>query len=93
MIALLLLRPPRWNIYNQAKLFFQQQRFEEAEAALNSSLRARPELRPALTLKGKLAMGLNRFDIARECFREGSIARAEVALRPVSARVFPLRRQ
>ena len=72
MIVWLLLATSALELYNTANTLFQQQRFEEAENALNSALRADPNLVPALTLKGKLAMGLNRFDIARECFEKAA---------------------
>ncbi len=81
MIALFLLATSALEWYNQANTLFQQQRFEEAEIALNSALGAAPTLVPALTLKGKLAMGLNRFDIARQCFEKAA------SLEPASAYV------
>src|SRR5687767_3272296 len=72
ILPFLLLASSAVDLYNQANALFQQQRFQEAEAALNASLSADPNLTPALTLKGKLAMGLNRFDIARECFEKAA---------------------
>lgn len=81
MLALFLFASSALELYNEANALFQQQRFEAAEAALNASLRADPNLVPALTLKGKLAMGLNRFDIARECFEKAA------SLEPKSAYV------
>lgn len=70
MIVLILLASAAIEQYNRANTLFQQQKFAEAEAALNSALKADPELVPALTLKGKLAMALNRFDVARVCFEK-----------------------
>lgn len=72
MLSLLLLASSALELYNEANALFRQQRYPEAEAALNASLRADPDLTPALTLKGKLAMGLNRFDVARECFEKAA---------------------
>jgi tetratricopeptide (TPR) repeat protein len=72
ILPLLLLATSALDFYNQANTLFQQQRYQQAEAALNASLTADPNLTPALTLKGKLAMGLNRFDIARECFEKAA---------------------
>jgi tetratricopeptide (TPR) repeat protein len=72
ILSLLLLASSAVELYNHANSLFQQQKYTEAEAALNASLRADPNLTPALTLKGKLAMGLNRFDIARECFEKAA---------------------
>ena len=51
--------------YDRANTLFQQQRFPEAEAELTAALAENPNLVPALTLKAKLAMALNRFDEAR----------------------------
>ena len=72
ILSLLLFATSALELYDQANSLFQQRRFQEAEAALNASLRADPNLAPALTLKGKLAMGLNRFDVARECFEKAA---------------------
>lgn len=72
ILSLLMLALSALELYNQANSLFQQQRYQEAEAALNASLSADPNLTPALTLKGKLAMGLNRFDVARECFEKAA---------------------
>jgi tetratricopeptide (TPR) repeat protein len=72
MIVLILLASAALEQYNRANTLFQQQKFVEAEEALNSALRADPKLVPALTLKGKLAMALNRFDVARVCFEKAA---------------------
>ncbi|MEJ7607105.1 MAG: tetratricopeptide repeat protein [Bryobacteraceae bacterium] len=81
MIILCLLASSALDWYNRAHSLFQQQRFEEAESALNSALATEPGLVLALTLKGKLAMGLNRFDVARQCFEKAA------AIEPQSAYV------
>jgi predicted Zn-dependent protease len=67
--------------YERANAFFQQQQFKEAEAELSAALKEDPNLVPALTLKAKLAMGLNRFDEAREALVHAA------ALQPKSAYV------
>ncbi len=54
--------------YNRAHAFFQQQKFAEANEALDAALAADPDYVPALTLKGKLAMAFNQFDVARPAF-------------------------
>ena len=54
--------------YEQANEMFRTGRYAEAEALLTRALLANPNLVPALTLKGKLAMGFNRFEEARTAF-------------------------
>lgn len=80
-MALLLLAAAATGHYDRANTYFKQQRFTEAEAELSAALREDPNLVPALTLKGKLAMALNRFDEAGE-----ALVRA-AALQPKSAYV------
>src|SRR5512145_1566725 len=53
--------------YNRANTLFLQQQFHQAGIELDAALAADPKLVPALTLKAKLAMALNKFDIARAC--------------------------
>jgi tetratricopeptide (TPR) repeat protein len=65
--------------YRQANELFQTGRFVEAGQALDRALTANPNLVPALTLRGKLAMAFNRFDDAREAFTKA------VKLEPDSA--------
>jgi tetratricopeptide (TPR) repeat protein len=52
--------------YERANRLFVDQKFQEALAAVDDALRRDPKLVPALTLKAKLAMAGNRFDVARE---------------------------
>ncbi len=54
--------------YRQANLLFQQQKFTEAAESLDRSLKEDPTYVAAWTLRGKIAMAFNRFDIAREAF-------------------------
>jgi tetratricopeptide (TPR) repeat protein len=73
IIALLLLfATSALEHYNQANALFAQQRFQEAAEKLEAALAADPKLVPALTLKAKLAMALNKFDIARTCLESAA---------------------
>jgi len=81
MILLALLLFSATDHYDRASAYFGKQRFTEAEAELAAALREDPNLVPALTLKGKLTMALNRFDEAREAFVRAS------ALQPKSGYV------
>src|SRR4051794_35532150 len=80
-IAVLLLASAATEHYGRANAYFQQQRFTETEAELTAALKEDPNLVPALTLKAKLAMGLNRFEEAREALVHAA------ALQPKSAYV------
>jgi len=55
--------------YQKASALFEQRQYEPALAAVEEALRLNPKLVPALTLKGRLAMTANRFDIATACLR------------------------
>ena len=79
MAAVFLLASAAMEQYQRANRFFEQKQFAEASAALDAALNQDPNLVPALTLRGKLAMGLNRFDVARESFERA------VRLEPKSA--------
>ncbi len=57
---------PGFASYVKADKLFVAKRFPECLAALDESLTADPKLVPALTLKAKLAMTINRFDVARQ---------------------------
>jgi tetratricopeptide (TPR) repeat protein len=52
-------------LYQKAAALFQQRQYEQALAALDEALKLDPRLVPALTLKARLAMAVNRFDIAK----------------------------
>jgi len=80
-LTALLLAAVATEHYDRANKYFGQQRFTEAEAELAAALREDPNLVQALTLKGKLAMALNRFDEAQEAFVRAA------ALQPKSAYV------
>jgi tetratricopeptide (TPR) repeat protein len=54
--------------YHAASALFQQQRLSEAGDALDRALRADPEFVPAWILRGRLAMAVDRFDVARPAF-------------------------
>jgi tetratricopeptide (TPR) repeat protein len=53
--------------YDRANALFEKGQFDAALTELDVALRAEPKLVPALTLKAKLAMMINRYDVAREC--------------------------
>ncbi|HYO84122.1 MAG TPA: tetratricopeptide repeat protein [Bryobacteraceae bacterium] len=72
---LLLLSSSPVDHYNRANSLFSQGQFDQAGKEVDAALAGDPKLVPALTLKGKLAMALNRFDIARVCLE--SAARLE----------------
>jgi len=54
--------------YQRANELFQQQQFVRAAEALDRAIKEDPNYVPAWTLRGKIAMAFNRFDIAREAF-------------------------
>ena len=58
--------------YNRANALFTQQRMQEAASEVEAALAADPKLVPALTLKAKLAMAINQFDIARACLQSAA---------------------
>jgi tetratricopeptide (TPR) repeat protein len=60
--------------YQRANQLFEQNRLAESMAALDESLVADPKYVPALTLKAKIAMGANRFDVAGECLERAVAA-------------------
>lgn len=53
--------------YDRANALFEKGQFDAALSELDVALHADPKLVPALTLKAKLAMAINRYDVAREC--------------------------
>jgi Flp pilus assembly protein TadD len=65
--------------YQKANDLFQKQQFGAASEALNRALQQDPTYVPAWTLRGKMAMAFNRFDIARAAFLKA------VSLEPSSA--------
>jgi tetratricopeptide (TPR) repeat protein len=74
------LAQPQWRqsagygAYQKGNTLFIAQKFPEAEAAIDEALRLDPKLAPALTLKAKLAMAANRFDVAGESLRQALAA-------------------
>jgi tetratricopeptide (TPR) repeat protein len=56
--------------YRKASLLFEQQQYEQASAAVEEALRLNSKLVLALTLKARLAMVANRFDVAMVCLRQ-----------------------
>jgi tetratricopeptide (TPR) repeat protein len=53
--------------YDRANALFEKGQFDAALTELDNALHTDPKLVPALTLKAKLAMAINRYDVAREC--------------------------
>ena len=54
--------------YQQANDLFQSQQFAEAATQLDAAIKENPRYAPAWTLRGKIAMAFNRFDVARAAF-------------------------
>jgi tetratricopeptide (TPR) repeat protein len=52
-------------LYQKANALFQERLYEQSLAALDEALKLNPSLVPALTLKARLAMAVNRFEIAK----------------------------
>ena len=53
--------------YDRANALFEKGEFDASLKELDTALHTNPKLVPALTLKAKLAMMINRYDVAREC--------------------------
>ena len=60
--------------YQRANKLFDQNQLQQSLAALDEALAADPNNVPALTLKAKIAMGANRFDVAGECLERAVAA-------------------
>ena len=52
--------------YERANRLFHERRFQDAMSALDDALRLDPKLVPALTLRARLAMALDRYDLAKD---------------------------
>jgi tetratricopeptide (TPR) repeat protein len=61
---------PGYRSYQRANALFIAQKFPECLGALEETLRLDPKLVPALTLKAKLAMIQNRYDVARQALEQ-----------------------
>jgi tetratricopeptide (TPR) repeat protein len=61
---------PGYRAYQKGNALFIAHKFPESEAAIDEALRLDPKLVPALTLKAKLAMASNRFDMARRTLEQ-----------------------
>ena len=59
-------RSPGYAAYQRANELFVAKKFQECMNALDEALRLDPKLIPALTLRAKLAMAIDRYDVARE---------------------------
>ena len=65
---------PALRLYERANTLFVAKKFPECQEALEEALRLDPKLVPALTLKAKLAMGMNRFEAARQSLEQAIAA-------------------
>src|ERR1039458_8956579 len=61
---------PGYPAYQRANELFVAKKFPESLNAIDEALRLDPKLVPALTLKAKLAMAINRFDVARQSLEQ-----------------------
>jgi tetratricopeptide (TPR) repeat protein len=59
-------KSPGYAAYDRAAALFSARDFQGSMNALDEALRLDPKLVPALTLKAKLAMAIDRYDVARE---------------------------
>lgn len=57
---------PGYAAYERANELFLARKFQECMNALDNALRLDPKLVPALTLRAKLAMAIDRYDVAKE---------------------------
>jgi tetratricopeptide (TPR) repeat protein len=57
---------PGYSAYRHASALFDKAQFQDALTELDRALALDPKLVPALTLRAKLAMSINRYDVARE---------------------------
>jgi len=65
---------PAYRLYEKANALFNARKLPECIATLDEALRLDPKLVPALTLKAKAAMGMNRFDLARQSLNQALAA-------------------
>lgn len=66
-------RSPGYAAYEKANALFVGKKFPECAAAIDEALKLDPKLVPALTLKTKLEMALNRFDVARQSVEQALV--------------------
>jgi tetratricopeptide (TPR) repeat protein len=59
-------KSPGYPAYEKANTLFVAQKFPECLKAIDQALRLDPKLVPALTLKAKVAMAQNSFEVARQ---------------------------
>src|SRR4051812_47247987 len=59
-------RSAGYSAYERANRLFTAQKYQESMNALDEALGLDPNLVPALTLRSKLAMAINRYDAARK---------------------------
>ena len=63
-----------YRAYEKANALFVARKFPDCQAALDEALRHDPKLVPALTLQAKLAMAVNRNDLARQSLNQALAA-------------------
>jgi len=57
---------PGYTAYRQGEALFEKGKFQESLIEIDRALGLDPRLIPALTLRAKLAMSMNRYDVAQE---------------------------
>ncbi len=62
--------PAAYRAYEKANALFVAKNMPECQAALDEALHLDPNLVPALTLQAKLAMAVNRHDLARKSLKQ-----------------------
>ncbi len=67
-------KSPGYRSYESANALFVAGKFSECAQALDEALRQDPKLVPALTLRAKLAMSMNRFDVSTDSLRRALAA-------------------
>ena len=67
-------RSPGYAAYEEANRQFVAGKYQESFNALDQALKLDPKLVPALTLKAKLSMAANRYDVAKESLEQAIAA-------------------
>ena len=67
-------RSPGYAAYEQANRLFVAGKYQESFNAVDEALRLDPKLVPALTLKAKLSMAANRYDVAKASLEQAIAA-------------------
>jgi tetratricopeptide (TPR) repeat protein len=67
-------RSPGLAAYERANNLFREHKFQDSMNALEEALRLDPKLVPALTLRARLAMAANRYDVAKASLEQAIAA-------------------